>query len=112
MGAAYWVCAVVTLVSALTSAGFSVAACRDPRAGGHVPALYALSRSIAALVLAVVPLVHQSVEWLAAAAVAMILVQAGDVVVGRVQRDAMKTFGPAALAVLNLAALVVFHWRN
>ncbi|HVQ87850.1 MAG TPA: hypothetical protein VMT88_06680 [Actinomycetes bacterium] len=61
------------------------------------------------MVLCVVPFAHQSSAWLTAAAVVMIMVQGGDALVGRVQRDTMKTYGPASLAVLNLVVLILFR---
>jgi hypothetical protein len=107
----YWICGVVSLASALISFGFSIVASRVPEAADHANALYALSRSVALVVLCVVPLVHQSAAWLTAAAMGMIVVQAGDALVGRVQRDIVKTFGPASLAVVTLLVLIQFRQR-
>jgi hypothetical protein len=101
-----WACAVITLASALTSPGFSVAAVRAADAPGLANARYAMSRSVALAIVSVVAIAHQSVPWLAAIAVAMVLVQGGDALVGRMKRDAVKTVGPAATALLNLAALL------
>jgi hypothetical protein len=39
-------------------------------------------------------------------ALAMVIVQVLDAVVGGIVRDRMKTFGPASLGALNLVALV------
>jgi hypothetical protein len=36
----------------------------------------------------------------------MIIVQACDTVIGLTIKDRMKTFGPAGIALLNLAALI------
>jgi hypothetical protein len=36
----------------------------------------------------------------------MIIVQACDAVIGTAIKDRMKTFGPAATALLNLAAVI------
>lgn len=68
--------------------------------------MYALSRSCALLVVAVVALTLGLVPFAAAIAIAMILVQAGDAVVGANDGERLKTFGPAATAAVNLAALV------
>lgn len=106
METSFWACAVITLASALTSLGFSVAAVRAADAPGLTNARYAMSRSVALAIVSVVAIAYQSVPWLAAVAVAMVLVQAGDALVGRMERDAVKTVGPAATAVLNLAALL------
>lgn len=107
MEASFWLCAVITLVSALTSLGFSIVAARISDAGaGLLNARYAMSRSGALAVVAVVAIVNQSTLWLAAVAVAMVLIQAGDAVVGRLDRNLLKTIGPAATAVANAAALL------
>jgi hypothetical protein len=68
--------------------------------------MYALARSAALVVVAVVAAFVSSESFAAAAAVAMILVQALDAVVGAVTSDRTKTFGPAITAVVNAAALV------
>jgi hypothetical protein len=44
--------------------------------------------------------------WLEAVAVGMIILQVLDACVGVAISDRMKTFGPAGIAVTNLAALV------
>jgi hypothetical protein len=106
MEPSFWVCAVVTLASALTSLGFSVAAARTVDEPGLTNARYALSRSAALAVVSVVAIAYLSVAWLTAIAVAMVLVQGGDAIVGRMRRDAIKTAGPAATALVNLGALL------
>jgi hypothetical protein len=105
MTAAYWACAGVTTISALTSAGFSVAALR-PTGEPRVPAMYGVSRSLALVVVSVVALVADTRGWLLCAALAMVIVQAIDALIGGVQRDTMKTVGPASLAAVNLASLL------
>jgi hypothetical protein len=70
--------------------------------------MYALSRSVALAAVIVVPLISQRRSSLLTIALAMVIVQALDAVVGGVIRDRMKTFGPASLGALNLVALVWF----
>jgi hypothetical protein len=106
--ASFWVCAIVTTISALVSLGFSVAAVvasdRSVRTSSH----YALARSFALAVTDVVMLIGQLDGWLTAMALTMVIVQSADAVVGRSTGDRLKTVGPAATAVINLAALVWF----
>jgi hypothetical protein len=106
MTAPFLVCAAITAVSAFVSLGFSVAAV--PRASGETRtlALYACARSIAFAIICVVPFVTGWSLWLEAVAVGMIILQVADAGVGVTIRDRRKTFGPAAIAVTNLAALV------
>jgi hypothetical protein len=106
MTTSFLVCATVTAVSAFVSLGFSIASV--PRANGQLRtlALYACARSIAFAIISAVPLATGWSLWLEAVAVGMIILQALDACVGIVIRDPMKTLGPAAIAVANLAALV------
>ncbi|MGI8576656.1 MAG: hypothetical protein ACR2KG_01800 [Nocardioidaceae bacterium] len=106
MTVAYWVCALVTLASALTSLGFSLKALTSTHNKSRTNAMYAAVRSAALAFAAVVPLFMESRSWLEAIAIAMIFVQSLDTVIGLKMRDALKTYGPAATALTNLAVLV------
>jgi hypothetical protein len=106
MTAPFLVCAAITAASAFVSLGFSIAAV--PRAEGQTRtlALYACARSIAFAIISVVPLATAWSAWLEAVAAGMIILQLLDAGVGVTIGDRMKTFGPAAIAATNLAALV------
>jgi hypothetical protein len=84
-------------------AGVRVLPARDQ---ARTNALYALSRSAALAVVSLVPLIGQTRSSLITIALAMVIVQALDAVVGATIRDRMKTFGPASLGALNLVTLV------
>ncbi|GGF21599.1 hypothetical protein [Subtercola lobariae] len=101
----FWLCFALTAASALTSLGFSLAALRGPNR--DVYAKYSLSRSIALVGGVIVVLAVHTVSALFVMALAMTVVQALDAVVGITISDRMKTFGPAALAVLTLAAALL-----
>jgi hypothetical protein len=104
---AFWVCAGVTAASALVSLGYSVAAviALDQ---ARVNAMYALSRSAALAAAVLVPVFSQTRSSLLTIALAMVIVQALDAVVGATIHDRMKTFGPASLGLFNLVALAWF----
>jgi hypothetical protein len=106
MTAPFLVCAIVTAISAFVSLGFSIASV--PRENGQIRtlALYACARSIAFAIISVVLFATGWSLWLEAVAVGMIILQVLDAFVGVAIRDRMKTLGPAAIAVANLAALV------
>jgi hypothetical protein len=70
--------------------------------------MYALSRSVALAAVSLVPLISQTRSSLLTIALAMVIVQALDAIVGGIVRDRMKTVGPASLDALNLVALVWF----
>jgi hypothetical protein len=95
--AAYWICAAFTLVSALVSLGYSIAAVRAAERDAGPHARYAFVRSFGLVVVAVGSLLGEHHYWLVAAATAMIVVQAGDAVVGVRTRDRLKVVGPAVL---------------
>jgi hypothetical protein len=105
---AFWICAGVTEASALVSLGFSVAAVIAAHDQARANAMYALSRSVALAVVSLVPLFAQTRSSLLTIALAMVIVQALDAVVGATIHDRMKTFGPASLGMFNVAALSWF----
>src|SRR3984957_9193216 len=102
----FLVCATVTAVSAFVSLGFSIASV--PRANEQIRtlALYTCARSIAFATISVVPFATGWSLWLEAVEGEMILLQVLDACVGEAISDRMKTFGPAAITITNLAALV------
>ena len=102
----FLVCATVTAVSAFVSLGFSLASV--PRANGQIRtlALYTCARTIAFAIISVVPFATGWSLWLEAVAVGMTILQVLDACVGVAISDRMKTFGPAGIAVTNLAALM------
>ena len=102
----FLVCATVTAVSAFVSLGFSIASVSGTNGQTRTLALYTCARSIAFAIISVVPLATAWSLWLEAVAVGMIILQVLDAGVGVTIRDPKKTFGPAAMAAANLAALV------
>jgi hypothetical protein len=101
---AFWTCAIITTMSALVSAGFSIVALFGPSSDdvlGH----YAASRSVALLVAVVCCVEFRSREAIAALALVMSLVQGFDSLIGALAHDPAKTYGPFAFAVVNFAAL-------
>jgi hypothetical protein len=107
MSLAYWMCVAVTSLSALTSLGFSIVALVNSEVKAQVNAMYALTRSTALAIANTVLLFNHSQAWLEALATIMIIVQL-DAVIGVKIHDKMKTYGPGATALINLAALIWF----
>jgi branched-subunit amino acid transport protein len=104
MTKSFWCCAVMTLLSASVSAGFSLVGLFGPGSGDSF-ARYAASRSVALLLTVVIAICVRSRMAVAVLGIAMTVVQAFDGVIGALAHDPSKTYGPFALAVLN--ALVV-----
>ena len=102
----FLVCATVTAVSAFVSLGFSIASVPGASGQTRTLALYTCARSVAFAAISVVPFATGWSFWLEAVAAGMIILQVLDAGVGVTIKDPKKTFGPAAIAVANLAALV------
>jgi hypothetical protein len=100
------VCATVTAISAIVSLGFSIVAFRSGSGEARTLALYTSARSLALVIVSVVAFPVGATAWLEAVAWCMIVVQACDAAIGITIKDRLKTFGPAATALFNLAGLV------
>lgn len=101
----FWLCAAVTVASALTSAGFSLAALSSS-GDAHVNAMYAAARSLSVALVCLAVVLVRSRVGLITLSVIMVLVQGGDAVIGAINHDPMKTFGPAFLALVTVAVLL------
>jgi hypothetical protein len=101
---AFWWCAAITLVSALVSAGFSLAAvfARTPY---DTTALYAASRSIALPIAIAAAIFRRSSAGVAALALVVGLLQLFDGFIGVYTHDPSKTYGPFVLALLTFITL-------
>jgi hypothetical protein len=102
---AFWTCAIITMISALVSAGFSIAGLFGP-SHGDVFERYAASRSIALPIAVLCCIGFRSRESIAALAFVMTLVQGFDGLIGVLAHDPAKTYGPFVFALVNFAALV------
>jgi hypothetical protein len=102
---AFWTCTIITTISALVSAGFSIVGLFGP-SGGDIFERYAASRSIALLIAALCCIGFRSREAIAALALVMSLVQGFDGLIGVLAHDPAKTYGPFGFALVNLAVLV------
>ena len=100
----FWSCALVTLLSAGVSAGFSVAGLLGPGKDDSF-AQYAASRSVALLLAVLIAIGIRSRMAIAFLGIAMTVMQAFDGVIGALAHDPSKTYGPFAFAVLNALAV-------
>jgi len=101
---AFWPCAIITAMSALVSASFSIAALLG-QGKGDLSAMYALSRSISLLLVVPITIWFRSRFGLAVIALTMALVQLFDTVVGVHIHDSGKTYGPLAFALATFASI-------
>ena len=102
----FWLCAIITIASALTSAGFSLAALSSS-GEAHVNALYSVSRSLSLAFGSLLVVFLRSRFGLMTVSFLMVLVQGGDAVIGALINDPMKTYGPAFLAILTGVVLIL-----
>jgi len=100
-----WTCNIITALSALVSAGFSVAGLLGPSVSDSF-ARYAASRSIALLIAVLCCIGFRSRKVTITLALVMSLVQAFDGIIGLLAHDPAKTYGPFVLALANFIALV------
>jgi hypothetical protein len=101
----FWTCTIITTISALVSAGFSVVGLLAPSSSDSF-ARYAASRSIALLIAVLFCLGVRSREGIAALALVMSLVQGFDGIIGVLAHDPAKTYGPFVFALANFVGLV------
>jgi hypothetical protein len=106
MSVALWVCGAVTALSALVGLGYSIAGLRGADTAARTGSLYAFARSLALATVAIIAPLTGAAPFVIAIAVAMVVVQAADAVIGAILHDRLKTFGPAATAIVNLGALI------
>jgi hypothetical protein len=104
----FWLCGLVTIASALTSAGFSIAALSSA-GDAHVNAMYAASRSLSLALASVVVVLARSRTGLLTVAFVMALMQGADAVIGAIDHQPLKTLGPAFLALV--IAVLIALWR-
>jgi hypothetical protein len=105
MTKSFWSCAVMTLLSAGVSAGFSLVGLFGASSGDSF-ARYAASRSVALLLTVVIAICVRSRMALVVLGIAMTVVQAFDGIIGALAHDPSKTYGPFAFAVLNALAVI------
>jgi hypothetical protein len=105
---AFWICAIITVVSAAVSASYSVAALIGVARHDQY-AMYAASRSVALLLASLACIGARSRHGVMAVALTMALVQGFDALVGLVENDPAKTYGPLALSVVGLASLIALY---
>ena len=100
----FWSCALMTLLSAGVSAGFSL---NGLFGSGNSDAFarYAASRSVALLLTVLIAICVRSYSGIMFLGITVAIMQAFDGVIGALAHDPSKTYGPFALAALNALAV-------
>jgi hypothetical protein len=100
----FWICAVIIGLSAFVSAGFSIAAMTGTTQ--HDPlGWYAASRSVSLVLIVLFVILQRSRRGLAAMALTVGFVQLFDTVIGFVQHEPSKTYGPMLLATATFVSV-------
>jgi hypothetical protein len=100
----FWICAVITGLSAFVSAGFSIDAMTGTTQ--HDPlGWYAASRSVSLLLIALFVILQRSRRGLAVMALTMGFVQLFDTAIGFIQHDPSKTYGPLVFAIATCVSV-------
>jgi hypothetical protein len=100
----FWICALITLLSAGVSSGFSVDGLFGS-GGSDSFVRYAASRSVALLLTILIAICVRSRVAIAFLGIVMTIVQTLDGIIGALAHDPSKTYGPFAFAVLNALAV-------
>jgi hypothetical protein len=100
----FWSCALMTLLSAGVSAGFSL---NGLFGSGHSDpfARYAASRSVALLLTVLIAICVRSYSGIMFLGITATVMQMFDGVIGALAHDPSKTYGPFAFAILNALAV-------
>jgi hypothetical protein len=107
----FYLCASITCLNALTSAGFSLAMLiGQPHM--EAAAMYAVARSVPLAFAALIATARRSPGGIVVLGLLMASIQACDAIVGWASHDAGKTIGPLVLAVLTLVPVIVFLRRG
>lgn len=106
----YYVCAGITLISAVLGVGFSIGAIVKEKGKDKENALYMFARSLALMGIAFVPVCIEAEKILIIITGAMLLVQVIDGCIGIGIKSRMWTVGPFIMAAFHLACLLLISF--
>ncbi|GEP75957.1 hypothetical protein [Staphylococcus carnosus] len=101
----YFILAIFTLISSSVSLVYSIQACVTTR---NTNAYYTLARSFPIFLLSVCTLINYNNTFLITISIIMIAVHFFDSIVGYIEKDKFKTYGPSLTSVINLVLLFLF----
>lgn len=104
----YYLCAYITLISSILGIGFSIGAIAKETGKNKENALYMLARSIALMVIAVIPVCMEVKNILILITAAMLIVQIIDGLIGIYIKDKMRTGGPFVMALFHAISLLIY----
>ena len=103
----YYICAGVTLISAVLGTAFSIGAVVRGKGKDSETALYMFARSLALVVIALIPVFMEVNEILLLITGAMLLIQVIDGCIGIAIKSRMRTVGPFIMAAGHAICLFI-----
>lgn len=103
----YYMCAGVTLISAVLGTAFSIGAVVKGKGKNRETALYMFARSLALVGIALIPVFMEVNEILLLITGAMLLIQIIDGCIGIAIKSRMRTIGPFIMAAGHAICLFI-----
>lgn len=103
----YYVCAGITLISAVFGVGFSIGAVVKGKDIEKENALYMFARSLVLVGIALIPVCTKANQILIIVTAAMLLLQVIDGGIGIRIKSRMRTVGPFIMAICHAVCLLV-----
>ncbi|NWK84535.1 hypothetical protein HYE69_06905 [Staphylococcus sp. GSSP0090] len=101
----YLVLAIFTFISASVSFGYSLQASISSR---NINAYYALTRSLPIVILSILTFIIYNNTFLLTVSILMIAIQFLDSIIGFINNDKFKFYGPLLTSLVNLLLLILF----
>lgn len=108
----YYLVAIITLVSAVLGVAFSINAVGKETDARRTSALYMLARSLALMIVAIIPICYETKNILVIITIAMLIVQIVDCFVGIYIKHRMRIIGPFIMAVAHIICLGLLTLRG
>lgn len=101
----YLVLAIFTFISASVSLGYALQASISSR---NINAYYAFTRSFPIWLLSILTLIIYNHTFLLTISILMITIQFLDSIIGLINNDKLKFYGPLLTSIINLLLLILF----
>lgn len=104
----YYICAFVTLISAIMGDVFSVRTILKGEEIDREIILYMFARCIALTFITVIPILKEDVNLLVIITMGMFIVQVIDGFIGVLMKNRLRTLGPFVMAICHIMCLLIY----
>lgn len=104
----YYICAFVTLISAVLGDVFSVRTILNVKEIDREIVLYMFARCITLTFIAVTPILKEDVNLLVIITMGMFIVQVIDGFIGVSIKNRLRTLGPFVMAICHIMCLLIY----